>query len=176
MKLETSQVTKLTLSEIEGLDPVHVYLEDVGPRHGRLTIVCWDEAWTTYWGGMGDQSLAEFLVSVNVGYIANRLSSIDRSVPAEEDPAEAAKLVLVKARQKKDVTAEEARSLFDNIEFGLLSDQQVEGKMEGLIGEDWRSRIPQKANPQYTYLCRIITATQEGCRELLKAKSASVAA
>lgn len=41
MKISVSQVTKLTLTELDRLYPVTVILEDMGPRQGKIIIECY---------------------------------------------------------------------------------------------------------------------------------------
>lgn len=57
------------------LDPVGVFLEDVDEAGnvGYLTLTCYGQAWTAYWGGMGHKGLRRFLLSVNDDYIVNNL-------------------------------------------------------------------------------------------------------
>ena len=52
MKIEASKVTKLLISEVQGLDPITVFLEDYEPGKGKITVSCWGKSWTAYWGGM----------------------------------------------------------------------------------------------------------------------------
>ena len=68
-----SSVTKLYLTGLQSLDPIGVYLEDVGRGQGRITITCYDRAWTAYWGGMGDKSVSHFVRSCGVDYLVGSL-------------------------------------------------------------------------------------------------------
>ncbi len=45
MRIEQSTVTKLTLTEIDGLDPVTVILENHAPGKGKIIIECYGEVW-----------------------------------------------------------------------------------------------------------------------------------
>ena len=47
MKIKESTVRKLTISDIERLDNINVYLEDFEPGHGQITIKCWNEVWSS---------------------------------------------------------------------------------------------------------------------------------
>lgn len=70
------------ISDVRGLDPITVYLDDHEPGRGTLTLRCFDRAWTCYWGAMGDgYDLARFIGrSVDAGYIANCLVRGGRAV------------------------------------------------------------------------------------------------
>ena len=56
-----------------GLDPVAVYIEQYGPKSSRMTVQCYAQAWTGYWGSHGDEGLEAFLLSCDDDYISNGL-------------------------------------------------------------------------------------------------------
>jgi len=41
MKIESTQVTKLVLTELVRLDPICVIVEDLGKSQGKITITCY---------------------------------------------------------------------------------------------------------------------------------------
>jgi hypothetical protein len=51
------------------LDPIDVYVRDIKPGVGSVTIACWADAWFAYWGGIGDRSMAQFFVETDVDYL-----------------------------------------------------------------------------------------------------------
>lgn len=57
----------------KALDPIHVYLVDVAPGKGHVTITCYGAAWTAYFGAMGERSVREFVAAVDSGYLANKM-------------------------------------------------------------------------------------------------------
>jgi hypothetical protein len=57
------------------LDPIRVHLQDYGEGKGRITIECYSRAWSCFWGGMGKNTLTEFIVSASPCYIENALHS-----------------------------------------------------------------------------------------------------
>ena len=65
-----SQIEKIVAPSAPGIDSVTAYFENVGPGQGRVTIICYDMAWTSYWGGMGDQNAQQFFAAVGVDYLA----------------------------------------------------------------------------------------------------------
>lgn len=69
MKIERRKVDVVVLSDLTDLDPVKVYLEDLEPGRGSLTVTCYGEAWTAYWGAMGDRQVAAFIRSCGVDYL-----------------------------------------------------------------------------------------------------------
>lgn len=67
---ERSTVTKLVITGAPSLDPITVFLEDLAPRKGKITVSCWGKSWTAYWGGMWDGlSIGQFFCELNTGYI-----------------------------------------------------------------------------------------------------------
>lgn len=73
MKIEESQVRRLTISEVPSLDPIRVMLEDIGPGQGRINIECWGKSWANFFGGMGERTIAQFFVSCDEHYLAGKL-------------------------------------------------------------------------------------------------------
>ena len=69
-KMKNTQV--LRIEEIEALDPVTVILQDNGGT-GKVIIECYGEAWSTYFGGIGKQTLNEFLSKCDSCYLSNRI-------------------------------------------------------------------------------------------------------
>jgi hypothetical protein len=67
-------VTVLRIDRSERLDPITVFLEDMGNGRGRMTVCCYAEAWTAYWGAMGT-TLREFIASADAEYVAGNMVS-----------------------------------------------------------------------------------------------------
>lgn len=165
MKIEESFTRKILISDIENLDPVSVYLEDFKPRHGKITISCYDKSWNSYWGGMGDKTISEFFLSCDNHYLAKNLSSTRSSVTDYDSLGE------------KIIT-----HYGDDIEWDLKDDIEALGNddaewdawirnngdtMTEVFGEEWYYYgLPTKENPQYAYLCRIINAVKYGLKSV----------
>lgn len=54
MKVETSTATKLHITGAVSLAPNTVFLEDLKPKGGKITVSRWGKSWTAFWGGMWD--------------------------------------------------------------------------------------------------------------------------
>ncbi len=145
MKITESNITKLLLTDLDRLDPVKVFLEDLGKSRGQITITCFGEAWTSYWGGMGeDTKIIDFFLSCDEHYIAKNLSRIPGSVVDYDKISD-------------DIGNEVDR---DNLQcFGK--------EMSEAYGYEWYMDLPQTSNHEYEYLCRIILAVQAGLKEYL---------
>ena len=142
MKIETTQVTKLRLTEIDGLDPVSVFLENVGKEQGKLTVECYGKAWSCYWGAMGCD-INEFINSANVGYITGKLSNIQRNVI------------------DYDKIAEECGIDDELCESNLLFYRE---QVNDRYGYDWQFNLPETENHEYTYLRKIVVAVKEAVK------------
>jgi hypothetical protein len=57
----------------DGLDPIIVYWHDVAEWSGYVTITCYGQAWTAYFGAMGGRTIREFFSDADVGYLTNKL-------------------------------------------------------------------------------------------------------
>lgn len=182
MKIESSKVEKIRLSELDRLDPIDVILEDIAPRQGKITISCYGKSWTAYWGGMGDCVVSDFFCSCDEHYLANSLSG---SIRATETDFEAIRdLVVVKVneqlkhicneRKEEFLDASDARDQYDDLKslltygvpsFECEADIQHWKYTEKVFGgEWWHFDFPTKSNADYEYLCRIIIVVQNALR------------
>lgn len=193
MKLEISNTVKLVLTDVERLDPVTVFLEDLGRTNvpieghpaywtgrGKITINCWDNSWNAYWGGMGQRSLAQFVVDCHTEYVLNCL---DRGIQSKKFSGNALvklakKCILQRRRQQTgrqewelgELSKFEARELWHDCES--LSDIETPNEcwhrselLTQLFGEEWHYPVSDKAqeeNHEYLYLERVVLATQQG--------------
>lgn len=185
MKLETSTVLKLRLTELQNLDPLNVYLEDLGRRacpiegnpdywtgQGQLTVRCYDQSWTAFWGGMGQQSLVEFVASCNVHYLLNCLNrGLQPTKFCAQSVQKYARQRVCEQRRGKYLTKDEAREIWydlavlDGISHpdGIWANAQL---MQDAIGDDWQEDLrcgkADAPNDDYLYLERIVSALKQG--------------
>lgn len=55
------------------LDRLHVFWIDVAPGSGYVTITCYGQAWTAYFGAMGGKTIKEFFVGCDTGYMVTKM-------------------------------------------------------------------------------------------------------
>lgn len=171
MKIVESHVRRLEISEVQGLDSIRVMLEDLAPGQGRINIECCGQSWANYWGGMGKKTIAKFFTTCGEHYLAGKLSSIPPSVFDPCGLKDALKREVITERRKGLISGEFARERFSTIE-DLDIPETVDGCwsiseiMTELLGEEWWYRLPEKENPDYAYLCRIIKTVQAALREV----------
>lgn len=183
MKVETSTCTKVVISDLINsefkLDPVTVYLNDIGPRQGKITIECYGQSWSAFWGGMGDRTIAEFFCSCNEHYLAKNLSSVSSRVEAPEQLQDIAKAEIFRLRKSRAIGGEAAREMYEDTDWlkveridHLHGDAGAVELLRQIFGDEWWRSIPEKPNPDYEYLCRIICAVQAGLRTMKEDKAA----
>ncbi len=143
MDIEVSQIIKVGLFDLDRLDPVTIFIENFSDGVGRITIVCYGKAWTSFWGAMGkDNDVAEFFCSCDEYYLAKNLSDISATVIDYEKISD-------------DIGCDVDRN----------SMAYNDDKLCNVYGVEWYMDLPQTSNPDYKYLCRIILAVQEGLRK-----------
>jgi hypothetical protein len=164
MKIEESQVRRITISEVPGLDPIRVMLEDIGPGQGRINIECWGKSWANFWGGMGKETIAEFFVSSDEHYLSGKLSGAESSIFDPDGLKEMLQREVIQERRRGG-TKKQARKDWNAIEEACFPENindcwAMSRTMQELMGDEWWYRLPTKPNPDYLYLTRIIKTVQ----------------
>lgn len=173
MKIKISTVIKLLLTDLDRLDPVTVIAENFEPGQGKITIECYGKPWSAYWGSMGTSTIHEFICSADNGYLIGKLSpnlssSIYDEGQALIDAANAQVQTLrVYGNWNDALTAEMNHRIINELSNGLEGN---EGLLYELFGSEWWHWIPEKTNPDYDYLWRIVDAVKVGLTECNKIK------
>lgn len=174
-QVERSAVTKLLITDAPSLDPITVFLEDLAPCKGKITVSCWGKSWTAHWGGMWDGlSIGQFFCELNTGYI---IGYFDQSMNPRQFSGEAlankAQQIVLKGRREGWLGQDEARDLFTESE-DLRDSPSIDhlhgahsGLMTKLFGDEWwhLTNDATEPNPDYLYLERIIHAVQQALRQ-----------
>lgn len=194
MRIERSTVTKLLISDLlnsqHRLDPVTVYLENMGPNggvdhvtgRGKIIIECYGKSWSSYWGGMGDRTVAQFFCACSTDYLVGCLAPQLNSTRYSGDALVTLARKTIISRREGWRHRNHEFSWLDKVECRRLYDRTEE--LEGadtleqainwngdLIGKIFDTTEPwhyadsaTEPNPDYQYLCRIISAVQEALR------------
>lgn len=131
------------ITHAHALDPITVYVTNYKPGQGKITIDCYGQAWTAYWGGMGEQNLQQFFLSANNAYIAGKMLSTTQQTDFAEIKKRAAKRGF-------------SISATNDTELALQANE-----MHKCFGPDWYMDLPTCNTPEYEYLCRIIEAIKQ---------------
>lgn len=166
MKLEKSIVEKLLISGIQNQDPIAVYFEDIGSGLGKITISCFNDCWSYFWGSIGKETLIrEFFRSCNTGYLAHKFSpETEGTVYDFCQLPQHAKKRICELRRDGDLSETKARELFDEADRLYVADDVRDldrDLMFEIYGDDWYDCLPRQANHKYEYLCRIIETVKE---------------
>lgn len=68
-----ADVEAMVVSDHANLDSITVFWQDFGPGSGQVTIYCWGEAWTSYWGGMDKDTIKSFFAKASAEYLIHKL-------------------------------------------------------------------------------------------------------
>lgn len=159
MKISRTTVEKLMITEVPGLDPIAVIAEDFGPGQGKITITCFGEAWSCYWGGMGEANkLTDFFRHCDEQYLAGKLSTTPEWIKDETALTEGLKKAVVEQRRERDIGKARARELWEMAE-GVDAYDEAEVCYQ-ILGDEWWLSVPQRKNPDYLYLCKIVNAVK----------------
>jgi len=71
LPLPMMKVTRIDSKD--GLDPITVFWQDFGVGQGSVTILCYDMAWTAWFGGMGGRSIEQFFTESDTDYTVTKL-------------------------------------------------------------------------------------------------------
>lgn len=77
------------------LDPVTVFLQDLGDKRGQMTVISFGMAWTMYLGAMGSNSVKSFISTCGSDYIANKLYCYQRQCSKKIEKHELSRLVQI---------------------------------------------------------------------------------
>lgn len=165
MKIKKFTTTRITIDDAPGLDAIGVYLEDLGPGAGRVSIDCHGQAWTGYWGGMGERTAAEFFTRCDEHCLAGKMSNVRQYVFDEAQCTSNVRAEIVRQRKGLDIDKELARELYDEA-CDISSQSSHPALLHRCFGDEWYLQLPDKINPDYTYLCKIILAVQQALRLL----------
>ncbi|CAM2804365.1 hypothetical protein [Vibrio diazotrophicus] len=168
MKIETLETVTLTMSNVDGMDPITVHLENYAPGKGGITIECYGEVWSSKWPAMSGRRIEQFFVDCDEHYLAGKLSSISSEVNDFERFTDIVKEKLLMIRRYNEIDKREARELFDEIPERFESHSHCvhfSNLLCRVIGYEWWYAVPSKPNHNYEYLTKLITTVQSGLKQ-----------
>lgn len=169
MKVTVSQIKKVYIDGLRddhGLDPITVFLEDLEPRKGKITIECYGKSWSSYWGAMGDRPIAQFFITCNNDYlIGNLAGTLCRMVVDEDNAARNTRRLIGEKMREGEIDKEKAVELLE-VANALGGGVLYSSSMTEELDYGWQEELPKKINQDYTYLSRILDAVREALKEL----------
>lgn len=73
IKTNPAKLESIRIEGAQALDPVTVFFEDFGDNMGRVTVVCYGECWTAFFGSMGRETIRDFVKTSPASYLADKL-------------------------------------------------------------------------------------------------------
>lgn len=179
MQVSVTHTTKIVLTQLQRLDPVTIYLDNQMPGRGKITIECFRKSWSSFWPSIGDRRVEEFFVSCDDEYLASSLSTCSSHIPVTEPSAlcDYLRPMIIQQRRAGELERKQARRFWNEADTITLTSDYCSNTelMYYVLGDDWWLSLPQKENPDYNYLVRIIQAVREGLREYIKGTPAAAA-
>lgn len=151
------------------------YLEDMGSGKGRLTIHVDDNAFTCYWGAMGEP-LRDFLVGAGTPYLLGKLwrGPVDVEVVDCEALARQLRAEVVWRRRHWDISKDAARRHWNEIDDVLNCETMTICQIfalefeaaDELLGDEWWRGVPMR--PKHNHLQGNLVAAIDQLKEKLR--------
>jgi hypothetical protein len=174
--VDVSTVERVRISKLKNLDPITVFMEDLEPRKGKITIECYGQSWSAYWGGMGENKIKEFFTSCSNEYLIGNLAPQCYSTVIDFDNLDIwFKKGIIYRRWHNHFSKEDARELWNDVELYCDNDEHFLHTTAGsdlaykIFGDDFHSELPTIENQDYLYLDRIITAVKKALKGIQNA-------
>ena len=133
-------------------------VENYNPGEGKILIECYGDSWSAFWGGMGSKSLEEFFISCDTSYLSKKLCSDLPSTVVDEGKLKPQAQEYVTKNEYHQFEEVEIQALREDIEYHLdISNHDL---LYRIYGEEWWRELPEKTNPKYEYLRRVIETVQ----------------
>lgn len=179
MKITTSVVNKVAIYGVPNMDAISVIVENFDQGSGKITITCFHDSWTYWWGSMGEQHTMEtFFMSCSNNYLACKLSTGIRTVvndESEEALSTCLRAKIVRLRREGEINHEKARDLWSLAIHSATDDYghlHVDTFYE-VFGSDWYDYVPKKPNDEYDYLCKVVETVKAVFKQLEEEKAST---
>lgn len=161
MNIETTPIKCLKITEIDYLDPITVFIENIKPKKGKVTIECFGKSWTCFWTSMPCETVEDFLLLKDEDYIVGKLSDIPSLVPVKgQELRDYIRESIQIAKEDGRIDENEAKVL---IKFSTFesADQIPDCFIMQIFGDSAYFSPPHEDNPEYDHLCRIVGAVKK---------------
>ena len=108
-------------------------------------------------------TVEQFFIECNNDYLIGKLSDIPSMIVDEDELQNGLKREVIRLRREQYLTRDAARELFDKADdvHDIHDDHEL---IVAVYGDDWWHCLPEKLNPKYEYLSRIVDAVKEAFR------------
>jgi hypothetical protein len=97
------------ITDVDGLDPIHVFWQNLMPGSGYCTICCYGSAWTVYFGGMAGRTIQQFFADADVDYLVGKLGITPHLKNTKRDQIYLAKIIRTVKRSLQSANAEKSQ-------------------------------------------------------------------
>lgn len=186
MDIKKSEVSKITVSDLDSLDPVTILLDESSSKSGSITIEWYGHTWSSYWDSINTPSLMDFILTCDNEYLANCLwdESKDQMEFDVVKFERQVKSMILDSRREQMLDKDFARELFDIENWSTYSPKHVydkwrtplfvdEGKFNEFV-ENFLNFIdyPEKQTSLYRTLLDIVNVVKKAFSELQTSKAA----
>lgn len=169
MQVIESTVKKLTITGVEGIDSIHVTLEDQIPGKGMLSISCCNDAFSYFWPAMGGRNISQFVLGASCDYITKCVCSHREYVDDIDELIVEIKKQILFSRRRDHIRPYEARSLFAVADSDFIKNdyRELNDLNHKVFGcSIYEFDIPVKINPEYAYVEKIVKAVQVALKQI----------
>lgn len=85
VKTNPAEINSIRIENVNHLDPVTVFFENFEPHSGRITVICYGQSWTAFFGSMSDRRIEDFVKDVPEDYLANKLLPYAGSLKVKQE-------------------------------------------------------------------------------------------
>jgi hypothetical protein len=93
MIITTVATEAVRITDVAGLDSIHVFWVDVEPGKGYVTIICYGAAWTAYFGAMGGKTIRQFFAMADTDYTVSKMGIGPHLKQTKRDDAYLSKII-----------------------------------------------------------------------------------
>jgi hypothetical protein len=170
MLVTQAKIQKIEITEVKRLDRIGVFIEDIEPGEGRITIEVYGRSWTSYWPAMSGRLVSKFFMETSNDYLIGCLSNVSEYVIDEDELIKMIQKEIIGQRRHGAISEGEARELFDDVACSEVIEWiNQPGACEQFFEcEIWEVTFPQKINHEYEYHSRIVDAVKAALKEVEK--------
>lgn len=167
MNISKELITKVMIEDAQGVpDTIELFMQDLGPKKGSITVRYAGSTWSTSWGAMTKPTVMAFVASCSEDYLIGCLCPMSEMVEDLVKMKVISIREVLRLRRRNDLTAHVARELYERATL-MSSPHSSPDLMCSVWGDEWWHQIPVVDNPGYRRMERVMTAIREALRQLI---------
>ena len=146
------------ITDVDGLDPIDVYIETPNDTSARIIIRCWGTAWTAFYPRL-PTTLEEFFQSRNTEDLLSDFNT-DSDIHNLDFESLAEKVI---EEGVEEETEELLSDVSNSITFDSL-DKKVWEVFNNYYGDEWPSNVKHVLTPNAKWLTKIINVVKSAMK------------